>query len=255
MPRARTMLPSALYAALAIADTVAAGKRGSTTARRLRYVLKPALMPALATAFLDATRGSTAPAHPHRLRTGTATAQAFSWGGDVALLGTSERSFLGGVGSFSAAHVAYIAAFLSVRGEGKDYDATGLKGALCLWLTLGPLMSLAAGRRDPALRVPVAAYATILTGMFASSRMLDPALPPRARRTVQAGTALFLVSDSVLAAQKFLLAEPRPVLESVVMATYTAAQGLIATGVASSTWPDGDRQRATGSGPAEGLRP
>jgi uncharacterized membrane protein YhhN len=96
-------------------------------------------------------------------------------------------------------------------------------------------MSFAAGRKDPALRIPVAAYATILCGMFATSRMLDPALPQGPRRTLQAGTALFLISDTVLAVQKFLLTEPRPVLESVVMTTYTAGQGLIATGVASAT--------------------
>jgi len=235
MPRAKTLLPSAVYVVLAIADSVAAGKSGSTAARRLRYVLKPALMPALVTAFLDGTRGRRARAGTSLLHTGTAAAQVFSWGGDVALLGTSERSFLTGVGSFFGAHVAYIAAFLSVRGEGKDYDAAGLKVALGLWLTAAPLMSVAAGRKDPALRVPVAAYATILSGMFASSRMLDPALPQGARRTLQAGTALFLISDSVLGVQKFLLAEPRPVLESVVMTTYTAGQGLIARGVASAT--------------------
>jgi uncharacterized membrane protein YhhN len=235
MPRARTLLPSAVYAALAIADSVAAGKSSSSAARRLRYVLKPALMPALATAFLDATRSSRTRADTRLLRSGTAAAQAFSWGGDVALLGTSERLFLTGVGSFFGAHVAYIAAFLSVRGEGRDYDTAGLKVAFGLWLTAAPLMSFAAGRKEPALRVPVAAYATILSGMFASSRMLDPALPRGARRTLQAGTALFLISDSVLAVQKFLLTEPRPFLESVVMTTYTAGQGLIATGVARAT--------------------
>ena len=32
MPRARVVLPSALYVALAIADSVAAGRPGSTTA-------------------------------------------------------------------------------------------------------------------------------------------------------------------------------------------------------------------------------
>jgi uncharacterized membrane protein YhhN len=234
MSRAKTRLPGAVYAALAIADSVAAGK-SSATARRLRYVLKPALMPALATAFLNGTRGGSDRADINLLRTGTAAAQVFSWGGDVALLGTSERSFLTGLGSFFGAHVAYIAAFLSVRGEGKDYDTAGLKLAAGLWLTATPLMSFAAGRQDPALRAPVAVYATILSGMFASSRMLDPSLPQGARRTLQAGTALFLVSDSVLAVQKFLLTEPRPVLESVVMTTYTAAQGLIAAGVASAT--------------------
>jgi uncharacterized membrane protein YhhN len=234
MPRAKTLLPSAVYTVLAIADSALAGK-SSTTARRLRYVLKPALMPALATAFLDGTRGRRDRSDTTVLLTGTTVAQAFSWGGDVALLGTSERSFLTGLGSFFGAHVAYIAAFLSVRGDRKTHDTAGLKVALGLWLTAAPAMSVAAGRKDPALRVPVAVYATILSGMFASSRMLDPALPPGARRTLQAGAALFVISDTVLAVQEFLLTEPRPVLESVVMTTYTAAQGLIATGVASAT--------------------
>jgi uncharacterized membrane protein YhhN len=124
---------------------------------------------------------------------------------------------------------------LSVRTDREDYDTTGLQAALGLWLTAGPLMSWAAGRKDPALRVPVAAYATILCAMFASSRVLDPELGEGARTTLQAGTALFVLSDSMLAAQKFLLTEPHPVLESAVMATYTAAQGLIAAGVASAT--------------------
>lgn len=234
MPRAQALLPSAVYTVLAIADSALAGK-SSTTARRLRYVVKPALMPALATAFLDGTRGRGDRADTTVLLTGTTVAQAFSWGGDVALLGRSERSFLTGLGSFFGAHVAYIAAFLSVRGERETRDTAGLKLALGLWLTAAPVMSVAAGRKDPALRVPVAVYATILSGMFASSRMLDPALPQGARRTLQAGAALFLISDSVLAVQEFLLTEPRPVLEAVVMTTYTAAQGLIATGVASAT--------------------
>src|SRR4029450_5237136 len=113
MPRARTVLPSAVYAALAIADSVAAGKISSTAARRLRYPLKPALMPALAAAFLEGTRGNTGRADTDLLRAGTAAAQAFSWGGDVALLGASERSFLTGLGSFFAAHAAYLATVLT----------------------------------------------------------------------------------------------------------------------------------------------
>lgn len=235
VPQARTMLPSAVYTGLAIADSVAAGRR-SDSARRLRYLLKPALMPVLAAAFRQGTRESRGTcADVTVLHTGTAVAQAFSWCGDVALLGTTKRSFLIGVGSFFGAHVAYIVAFASVRGESNDYDTAGLKAALALWLTAAPLMSVAAGRQDRSLQAPVAAYATILSGMFASSRMLDPALPQGPRRTLQTGTALFLVSDSLLAMQKFLLPKPRPILESFVMGTYTAGQGLIAAGVARAT--------------------
>lgn len=231
MARVRNVLPSAVYIGLAVADSIAAGRRGAAD-RRLRYVLKPLLMPALAIAFIDGTRGRRARTDNPLLFSGTTAAHAFSWGGDVALLGASQRAFLTGVASFFGAHVAYVAAFASVRGPRDEWDTAGLRVALGLWLTGAPLMSVAAGRKDPALAAPVAAYATMLSAMFAGSRMLDPALPRRARATVQAGTALFLVSDGVLAAQKFLLREPRPVLDSFVMATYTAGQGLIAAGVA-----------------------
>ncbi len=233
LPRALPpLLPTAAYAALAVADSVAAGRGAS--ARRLRHVLKPALMPTLTAAFLSGTGEGPRPG-TRVLHTGTAVGQAFSWGGDVALLGTSQRSFLTGVGSFFGAHVAYVAAFLSVRGEPEHHDTAGLKAALAVWLTAGPVLSHAAGRKDPTLRVPVAAYATILSAMFASSCMLDPALPARARRTMKAGTALFVLSDTVLAAQMFLRDEPSPLLESLVMTTYTAGQGLIAAGVAQAT--------------------
>ena len=236
MGRARAALPGAAYVALAVADSVAAGRSGrSATARRMRYLLKPALVPTLMTAFVAATRAPRSRSGTDVLRAGTVAAQALSWGGDVALLGRGERAFLTGVGSFFGAHVAYVVAFLSVRGERADLDTAGLRAALALWLTGAPLMAAAAGRKDPALRLPVAAYATILSAMLASSRVVGPTVPRGARRTLQAGTALFVLSDSVLAAQEFLLPTPRPALESVVMATYTAGQGLIAAGVARAT--------------------
>jgi uncharacterized membrane protein YhhN len=233
VPRVRTVLPGAVYVGLAVADSVAAGRKGAA-ARRLRYVLKPMLVPSLTLAFFDGTRGHRARADSSLLVKGTTTAQAFSWCGDVALLGTSQPAFLTGVTSFFGAHVAYVATFLSMRGPSAAWDARGLRVALGLWLTAAPAMSVAAGRKDPALGAPVAAYATVLSAMYASSCMLDPALPRGARATVQAGAALFLVSDGVLAAEKFLLREPRPALDSFVMATYTASQGLIAAGVAKA---------------------
>jgi uncharacterized membrane protein YhhN len=228
MPRASTALTAAGYAALAAADSYLAG-RTSPWARRGRFLVKPGLMPTLAAAFTQKTDGRAS-----MLRNGTVAAQAFSWGGDVALLGSGDRAFLTGVGSFFGAHVCYLAAFLSARGEREDFDTTGLKVALGLLLTGAPAMGFAAGRQEPKLRVPVAAYAAILSAMFASSRMLGPRVSAGARRRIRAGTTLFLVSDSILGVQKFLLGESHPALETAVMATYTAGQGLIAAGVAGA---------------------
>ena len=226
MPSRRTLAAAAGYTALAAVDTVLAGKT-SKSARRARYVVKPLLMPALTAAFTEATPGRT-----DTLRRSTAAAQAFSWGGDVALLGKGEKAFLAGVGSFFAAHAAYIAGFTSARADRLDIDPNGLKAAAAMWVTTAPVMGLAARRKSPELGLPIVGYGTILAAMFASSTALDTSIKPRARRTIKAGTALFLVSDTLLGVQKFILKEKNPALESAVMATYTAGQGLIAAGVA-----------------------
>lgn len=226
--RRRALLAAAGYAALAGVDTALAG-RPSARARRARFVIKPLLMPTLATAFTEATPGRT-----DLLTRATQAAQAFSWGGDVALLGKGDKAFLSGVGSFALAHAAYITAFASRAADRKQLDITGIKAAGVMWATTAPVMGIAAHRRHPGFGVPIAGYGSILAAMFAASTALDPAIPARARTTLKAGTALFLLSDSLLGAQEFLLKEPNPRLEAAVMATYTAGQGLIAAGVAQA---------------------
>ena len=219
------------FGVLALADTLLAGS-DRNAARRLRYVTKPLLMPALTTAFTPVTHD-----RHDGLRQGTVVAQAFSWSGDVALLGQGERAFLAGVGSFLAAHVAYISGFLTARDRHSDPSplrGTGSRAAAATWLVGAPLMSLAAGRKDARFRVPIAVYATALASMFAASTMLDRQLPKEARGKVIAGTSLFLLSDSILGAREFLLEGDSRVLNSAVMATYTAGQWLIADGVAAT---------------------
>ncbi|QNN52282.1 lysoplasmalogenase [Nocardioides mesophilus] len=223
-PALATAASSSVYVALAATDTYLAGRPGAA-ARRARFLVKPALMPALSTAFVTATRGRRS-----ALARGTAAAQFCSWAGDTALLGRSEPAFLTGVGSFAAAHVAYGTAFTSVRGPRRP---TGLREAGALWATTAPLITLAARRREPRLAGPVAGYATIISAMFASSTMLGPQLPASSRASIQAGTGLFLLSDTLLGIQKFLLPQPSARLERAVMATYTLGQGLIALGVAT----------------------
>ena len=103
-----------------------------------------------------------------------------------------------------------------------------------MWATTAPVMGLGAARKSRGLGLPVAGYATILATMFGASTLLDPSISAHARRTLQAGTGLFLLSDTLLGVQEFLLRSHSPALESAVMATYTAGQGLIAAGVAQT---------------------
>jgi uncharacterized membrane protein YhhN len=237
------------YAAVAAADTYLAGHR-SALVRSLRLLTKPLLMPTLMLAFARATQLE-APARPTRrhvtTRTGTLVAQGLSAGGDVALLSKSEPAFLAGVGSFLGAHVAYTATFVA---NGRPLsDPTNRDVALSTAVSAGsllPVVTWAAGRRSPRLRGPIAAYVAMITAMVTSSTRLSDDVPSQARRTIVAGTGLFLASDTVLAARKFLVREPRPWSDAVVMATYTAGQGLIALGLA---------QAATAPRPAEQSPP
>lgn len=213
------------YLALAAVDTCLASRPG-TVARRARFVTKPLLMPTLATATHLGARGRT-----DALVRGTQAAQIFSWKGDVRLLGTSRSSFLYGVTAFFLAHVSYIAAFSSARDPQASLTDTGPRTAAAAWAATAPIMAVAAGRKDPTMRIPIAAYASILASMFATSTTLRRSMPAAARRKVLAGTTLFMVSDSLLGVQKFFRDEKSPALEAAVMATYTAGQWFIADGV------------------------
>lgn len=225
---------AAVYAALAAADTTLAGaasRRPNGRAARARRVTKPLLMPALARTFATSTHGQRTP-----LRQATLVAQGLSGVGDVALLGKGDPAFLAGLGGFLGAHVAYVCGFASARDARGAGSRRGSRAAAALFVAAGPTMGWAAGRTSPRLRLPVVTYAGALCAMAATALRLGPPADPTARRTLIAGTTLFLVSDSALGAREFLDdgsdERRRQALDVLVMATYTAAQGLIATGVA-----------------------
>ncbi len=101
-----------------------------------------------------------------------------------------------------------------------------------MWATAAPGMSLAARHRDPVLALPVALYATALAALLASAGQLDGSRDPRAAREVLAGTSL-LPGLGHAPGRPDVPARPATALglESAVMASYTAAQALIARGL------------------------
>jgi uncharacterized membrane protein YhhN len=211
----RWRVPGGAFAALAITDAVLAA--APERWQRARFITKPLLMPTLATRTL-----STSP------RRGLLAAQAFSWGGDLSLMGRSRTSFLTGVGFFSGAHVSYISAFRS-RSSTAVLDTPGRRRFLTVGGLLAVGMGLAAAREDRALAVPVAAYGVTLASMVAAAAAVDGD-----RTEVLSGAALFLASDALLGIRTFLVGEERrgsAALESVVMATYTAAQWRLGEGL------------------------
>ncbi|MFD3802411.1 lysoplasmalogenase [Streptomyces sp. NPDC058611] len=166
-------------------------------------VFKPLLMPLLVAYAL--TRGA-----PRLL----VAALLFGWGGDLALLFDAEPAFLVGMGSFAAGHVCYLVLF------GRRPTNPLLAGgyALALLGTVGLMW----GDLPADLRIPVAGYSLLLTAMALRSSALG--------LRAGLGGALFLLSDTLIATGVAAWPQlPRPDLW--IMATYLAAQYLLATGV------------------------
>ncbi|MCY0931461.1 lysoplasmalogenase [Streptomyces sp. H27-H1] len=137
----------------------------------------------------------------------------FGWGGDLALLFDADPAFLIGMGSFAAGHVCYLLLFGRRRTGpllGAAYAAALLSTVTLLW-----------GDLPAELRIPVAGYSLLLTAMAYRSSALG--------RRAGLGGALFLLSDTLIATG---VAEwPQlPRADFWVMATYVAAQYLLATG-------------------------
>lgn len=215
------------FAALAATDTWLAGS-GNGWAHKARFVTKPLLMPVLGASLATNEKAAGSP-----LRTTTLVAQAAGWGGDVLLLGHSDKAFGAGATSFGVGHLAYIGGFLRNRDRSlamKDNKvALGVAG---LWAVSAPAVAIAAYRRDKALGATMLGYSATLASMVAHANHLDAALPRKARLLTAVGAATFMASDSILGARTFLIPNPPDRLESVVMATYTAGQFLISEGAA-----------------------
>ena len=197
-PRPRLTRVRNRYALLAAADAVLA----ATGLPRARRFTEPLLMPSLAP-----RRGAP-----------TGTALLLGGVGDVALLGSGPASFTAGLSAFLAGHVAWVAALrrrptthlLRRRPAAALPYAALLVGAnALLWRRAG---------RD---RLPVLVYSTALTATALA------ALDTGDLRTA-AGGGLFLVSDGLLAAERFAGVH-LPAHEGLVMATYTSAQALLAS--------------------------
>jgi uncharacterized membrane protein YhhN len=211
------------YAGLAIADTWLAGS-AHPTAHRARVLTKPLLMPTLMASLATDPRATGSP-----LRTSTLVAQAAGWGGDLALMGHGTKPFAIGSGSFAVGHAAYITGFLRHRSV---TPRPGPKAVAALWAATAPGMVFGAYRQEKVLGPAIAGYSAMLAGTVAAATQLDPALPRSARRATLLGAGLFMLSDSVLGTRKFLWKNAPPRVESVVMATYTAAQLLLSEGAA-----------------------
>jgi alkylglycerol monooxygenase len=163
-------------------------------------------------------------------------ALALSLAGDVFLM--LNGLFIPGLVSFLGAHLAYIAAFR----QGVPWFAH--RGALLATLAVGAAMYafLWAGGLPVALRGPVAAYVLVIALMVAQALGRARVLGHNAGRMVAAGACFFMLSDSLLATNRFVQALPMAAFW--VLSTYYAAQVLIVWG-----WLRGQSQEQAGARP------
>lgn len=183
--------------------------------------IKGLVCPLLAVALIGA-RGRDATA----LRVGLAL--LLSAAGDVFLALDRVGFFVHGLGSFLAAHLVYIWQFAANRPRpfGMPLLRRGL-AILVLLFVIGMLGVL--GPNLGKLAVPVLAYIGAITVMTLAAVSLP------GRPLVVAGALSFMLSDSLIALDKFVA--PIPGVGPAIWITYAAAQALIVLG-----WLDTERE-------------
>jgi uncharacterized membrane protein YhhN len=142
--------------------------------------------------------------------------------GDVLLDLDPVRLFVFGLGSFLVAHLVYISVFVRNRNRTIAFGAARLlAAALVLLYSIAVSSWLVPALGN--LIVPVAIYMCAITAMVLSAILARFPNP-----WVAVGAILFLVSDSLLAVNKFKT--PIPYRDILVWSTYYAGQYGIAIG-------------------------
>ncbi|WP_372828554.1 lysoplasmalogenase family protein [Polaromonas sp.] len=145
-------------------------------------------------------------------------ALVFSLAGDCLLM--FPGFFIPGLVAFLIAHLFYIALFK----QGAPWFAS--QRALLLTLAVGAAMyAFLFPGLNPVLRVAVAAYVLVIALMAAQAIGRATVLRDKAALGVAIGAGFFMLSDALLATNKF--AQPVPMAQLWVLSTYYIAQILI----------------------------
>ncbi|HAO47009.1 MAG TPA: lysoplasmalogenase [Ferruginibacter sp.] len=193
-----------------------------TGSENLHYITKPLLVPALLLLlYVTPARA----ARKALLMTGL----FFSWAGDVFLLFESKNAlfFIFGLVCFLITHLFYISYFLKIRSGNpsllKKYPLlialVAAYGVSLVWLLYPHLADL---------KIPVMVYAAVICSMLLSSLHVFLKINRKAAAAYLAGAAFFVLSDSLLAVNKFY--QPFAAAGALIMITYCAAQYFIVRG-------------------------
>jgi uncharacterized membrane protein YhhN len=146
----------------------------------------------------------------------TVAALVLCLAGDVFLM-LPRDMFVAGLASFLVGHVLFIAAFIAARGDDPLWALTIAMAVVALAISARPVLRGAVAH-DPRLRAPVVAYMAVIGVMLATSAL------PESRWAI-AGAATFVLSDSILARNRFVAPIKHGHLATMI--TYHAALALI----------------------------
>lgn len=153
----------------------------------------------------------------------------FAWLGDVFLLLDYPGSFffIAGLLSFLITHVFYIIYFLALKSAAPSLLKKRpfyILFTLCYGSALVGLLFPHLGE----LKMPVIVYATVICGMLLCSLHIYYKIQHPSNKFFIMGASLFVLSDSLLAVNKFYHSIPK---EGIwIMLSYCAAQYLIVKG-------------------------
>lgn len=216
MPSLRTFVLFIPYLVIGIVHLVAL----TVDAAALSTFTKPLLMLSLIAGLLFALP---------RWRTEVALfatlALLFSWAGDVGIASPGDLSFLVALVFFLIAHLFYIILFMR-KLRIRPMSIWSL-AYLVWWVAFLAILAPHIG----SLLIPVAVYGLVLGAMGA--------LALSGNRFIAFGGLLFVVSDSILALNKFLPGFELWQVDFFIMLSYIAAQGLIVLGIVLWAWTKG----------------
>jgi uncharacterized membrane protein YhhN len=193
-----------------------------STNELLQYTSKPLLLITLGIYFLLQTR-----IWKNDLKKWIVAALCFSWVGDLLLMfqPKDELFFLLGLSAFLIAHIFYIIYFHTIRiKESIKSSWLLLLMVVIYYAILITILSPHLGK----MKLPVRLYGVVISFMFLLAMHMLFIKNKTAGQWMMAGALLFVLSDSILAINKFY--QPFEWADILTMLTYGMAQLFITEG-------------------------
>ncbi len=185
----------------------------------LERVTKPLLMIVMIIYFISSVNTISS-----ALKKWIIAALAFSWLGDVLLMFQQEQPifFLLGLSAFLIAHIFYILFFHHVRVNEQVKSRWWLLAIVVVYYAV--LMAVLYPKLGE-MKIPVPVYGIVISFMLLLAMHMLFIKNSKAGQLMMAGAVLFILSDSVLAVNKFY--QPFEAAGLIIMLTYGIAQLLI----------------------------